>query len=169
MQTLRPALWPGSKSQPSVLFLIIFKDFKFTHIMTLCMIRVISEFIVAAACQDVRPPWITHVLTVYACCCRCYWSFHGHFRREAEQLFQGLELSYQKALQAHLRSGDSVMSLPASDRSSSSSQESLKWDTLLLSDWFVHWLGKVRKVLFQSFTARSVRSWQCLIWIKVHL
>ncbi|XP_075904707.1 CLIP-associating protein 1-B-like isoform X14 [Nelusetta ayraudi] len=56
---------------------------------------------------------------------KCYWSFHGHFRREAELLFQGLESSYQKALQAHLRSGDSLMSLPASDRSSSSSQESL--------------------------------------------
>ncbi|XP_069377340.1 CLIP-associating protein 1-like isoform X29 [Paralichthys olivaceus] len=56
---------------------------------------------------------------------KCYWSFHGHFSREAEQLFQGLESSYQKALQAHLRSGDSPMSLPASDRSSSSSQESL--------------------------------------------
>uniref|UniRef100_A0A4W6EWR5 Cytoplasmic linker associated protein 1 n=1 Tax=Lates calcarifer TaxID=8187 RepID=A0A4W6EWR5_LATCA len=54
---------------------------------------------------------------------RCYWGFHGHFSREAEQLFQGLESSYQKALQAHLRSGDSLMSLPASDRSSSSSQE----------------------------------------------
>ncbi|KAK2857142.1 hypothetical protein Q5P01_005877 [Channa striata] len=56
---------------------------------------------------------------------KCYWSFHGHFSREAEQLYQGLESSYQKALQAHLRSGDSLMSLPASDRSSSSSQESL--------------------------------------------
>ncbi|XP_029696411.1 CLIP-associating protein 1-B-like isoform X1 [Takifugu rubripes] len=56
---------------------------------------------------------------------KCYWSFHGHFRREADQLFQGLESSYQKALQTHLRSGDSMMSLPASDRSSSSSQESL--------------------------------------------
>ncbi|XP_068575825.1 CLIP-associating protein 1-B-like isoform X5 [Cebidichthys violaceus] len=56
---------------------------------------------------------------------RCYWCFHGHFRREAELLFQGLESSYQKALQAHLRSGDGMMSLPASDRSSSSSQESL--------------------------------------------
>ncbi|KAM4601971.1 CLIP-associating protein 1-B-like [Polymixia lowei] len=56
---------------------------------------------------------------------KCYWSFHGHFSREAEQLFQGLESSYQKALQAHLRSGDSLASLPASDRSSSSSQESL--------------------------------------------
>ncbi|XP_041637602.1 CLIP-associating protein 1-B-like isoform X3 [Cheilinus undulatus] len=56
---------------------------------------------------------------------KCYWGFHGHFRREAEQLFQSLESSYQKALQAHLRSGDSLMSLPASDRSSSSSQESL--------------------------------------------
>uniref|UniRef100_A0A665TST5 Cytoplasmic linker associated protein 1 n=1 Tax=Echeneis naucrates TaxID=173247 RepID=A0A665TST5_ECHNA len=57
---------------------------------------------------------------------KCYWSFHSHFSREAEQLFQGLEASYQKALQAHLRSGDSLMSLPMSDRSSSSSQESLK-------------------------------------------
>ncbi|XP_071335721.1 CLIP-associating protein 1-like isoform X9 [Trachinotus anak] len=56
---------------------------------------------------------------------KCYWSFHSHFSREAEQLFQGLEASYQKALQAHLRSGDSLMSLPTSDRSSSSSQESL--------------------------------------------
>uniref|UniRef100_A0A8C4I5B2 Cytoplasmic linker associated protein 1 n=1 Tax=Dicentrarchus labrax TaxID=13489 RepID=A0A8C4I5B2_DICLA len=56
----------------------------------------------------------------------CYWSFHGHFRREAEQLFQAVESSYQKALQTHMRSGDSLMSLPASDRSSSSSQESLK-------------------------------------------
>uniref|UniRef100_A0A8C4I3C5 Cytoplasmic linker associated protein 1 n=1 Tax=Dicentrarchus labrax TaxID=13489 RepID=A0A8C4I3C5_DICLA len=53
----------------------------------------------------------------------CYWSFHGHFRREAEQLFQAVESSYQKALQTHMRSGDSLMSLPASDRSSSSSQE----------------------------------------------
>uniref|UniRef100_A0A3Q2PMS5 CLASP N-terminal domain-containing protein n=1 Tax=Fundulus heteroclitus TaxID=8078 RepID=A0A3Q2PMS5_FUNHE len=57
---------------------------------------------------------------------KCYWSFHGHFSREAELLFQGLESAYQKALQAHLRSGDTLMSLPASDRSSSSSQESLK-------------------------------------------
>ncbi|XP_075950965.1 CLIP-associating protein 1-B-like isoform X7 [Anarhichas minor] len=56
---------------------------------------------------------------------RCYWCFHAHFRREAELVFQGLEPSYQKALQAHLRSGDGMMSLPASDRSSSSSQESL--------------------------------------------
>ncbi|XP_037617866.1 CLIP-associating protein 1-like isoform X17 [Sebastes umbrosus] len=56
---------------------------------------------------------------------KCYWSFHGHFRREADKLFQGLESSYQKALQAHLKSGDSQTSLPASDRSSSSSQESL--------------------------------------------
>ncbi|XP_061898040.1 CLIP-associating protein 1-like isoform X6 [Entelurus aequoreus] len=56
---------------------------------------------------------------------KCYWDFHGHFSQEAEQLFQSLESSYQKALQAHLRSGDTLVSLPASDRSSSSSQESL--------------------------------------------
>nr|XP_057906740.1 CLIP-associating protein 1-B-like isoform X2 [Doryrhamphus excisus] len=56
---------------------------------------------------------------------KCYWNFHGHFSQEAELLFQSLESSYQKALQAHLCSGDTLMSLPASDRSSSSSQESL--------------------------------------------
>ncbi|XP_077423510.1 CLIP-associating protein 1-B-like [Vanacampus margaritifer] len=56
---------------------------------------------------------------------KCYWNFHSHFSREAEQLFQCLESSYQKALQAHLRSGDTLMSLPPSDHSSSSSQESL--------------------------------------------
>ncbi|XP_061535716.1 CLIP-associating protein 1-A-like isoform X2 [Phycodurus eques] len=56
---------------------------------------------------------------------KCYWNFHVHFSREAEQLFQCLEPSYQKALQAHLRSGDALMSLPPSDHSSSSSQESL--------------------------------------------
>uniref|UniRef100_A0A8D3DR90 TOG domain-containing protein n=1 Tax=Scophthalmus maximus TaxID=52904 RepID=A0A8D3DR90_SCOMX len=64
---------------------------------------------------------------------RCYWGFHGHFSREAEHLFQGLESSYQKALLAHLKSGDCVMSLPASDRSSSSSQESLKSETPLMT------------------------------------
>ncbi|XP_062236270.1 CLIP-associating protein 1-B-like [Platichthys flesus] len=64
---------------------------------------------------------------------KCYWSFHGHFSREAEQLFQGLESSYQKALQAHLRSGDSPMSQPTSDRSSSSSQESLNRPLLVKS------------------------------------
>ncbi|XP_014005508.1 CLIP-associating protein 1-B isoform X12 [Salmo salar] len=56
---------------------------------------------------------------------KCYWTFHGHFSREAEQLFQALESSYQKALQSHIKSSDSILSLPASDRSSSSSQESL--------------------------------------------
>ncbi|XP_018600310.1 CLIP-associating protein 1a isoform X7 [Scleropages formosus] len=56
---------------------------------------------------------------------KCYWGFHSHFSREAEHLFQGLEASYQKALQSHLKSSDSVVSLPQSDRSSSSSQESL--------------------------------------------
>uniref|UniRef100_A0A3Q2EEI0 CLASP N-terminal domain-containing protein n=1 Tax=Cyprinodon variegatus TaxID=28743 RepID=A0A3Q2EEI0_CYPVA len=56
----------------------------------------------------------------------CYWGFHGHYSREAELLFQALESTYQKALQSHLRSSDSVVSLPQSDRSSSSSQESLK-------------------------------------------
>ncbi|XP_036448101.1 CLIP-associating protein 1a isoform X7 [Colossoma macropomum] len=56
---------------------------------------------------------------------KCYWGFHGHYSREAEHLFQALELTYQKALQSHLKSSDSIVSLPQSDRSSSSSQESL--------------------------------------------
>ncbi|XP_048834855.1 CLIP-associating protein 1a isoform X4 [Brienomyrus brachyistius] len=56
---------------------------------------------------------------------KCYWGFHGHFSREAEHLFQALEASYQKALQSHLKNSDSIVSLPQSDRSSSSSQESL--------------------------------------------
>ncbi|XP_061649523.1 CLIP-associating protein 1a isoform X30 [Phyllopteryx taeniolatus] len=56
---------------------------------------------------------------------KCYWGFHGHYSREAEHLFQALESTYQKALQTHLKSSDSIVSLPQSDRSSSSSQESL--------------------------------------------
>ncbi|XP_010878057.2 CLIP-associating protein 1a isoform X5 [Esox lucius] len=56
---------------------------------------------------------------------KCYWGFHGHYSREAEHLFQALESTYQKALQSHLKSSDSIISLPQSDRSSSSSQESL--------------------------------------------
>ncbi|KAF7213710.1 transcript variant X21 [Nothobranchius furzeri] len=56
---------------------------------------------------------------------KCYWGFHGHYSREAEHLFQALESTYQKALQSYLKSSDSIVSLPQSDRSSSSSQESL--------------------------------------------
>nr|XP_032619583.1 CLIP-associating protein 1 isoform X36 [Chelonoidis abingdonii] len=56
---------------------------------------------------------------------KCYWGFHNHFSREAEHLYHTLESSYQKALQSHLKNSDSIVSLPQSDRSSSSSQESL--------------------------------------------
>ncbi|KAM9380742.1 CLIP-associating protein 1 isoform 7-T7 [Phaethornis superciliosus] len=56
---------------------------------------------------------------------KCYWGFHSHFIREAEHLYHTLESSYQKALQSHLKNSDSIVSLPQSDRSSSSSQESL--------------------------------------------
>uniref|UniRef100_A0A4W5NBB8 Cytoplasmic linker associated protein 1 n=1 Tax=Hucho hucho TaxID=62062 RepID=A0A4W5NBB8_9TELE len=55
----------------------------------------------------------------------CYHGNNFSSTREAEQLFQALESSYQKALQSHMKSSDSILSLPASDRSSSSSQESL--------------------------------------------
>ncbi|XP_040531918.1 CLIP-associating protein 1 isoform X26 [Gallus gallus] len=56
---------------------------------------------------------------------KCYWGFHSHFSREADHLYHTLESSYQKALQSHLKNSDSIVSLPQSDRSSSSSQESL--------------------------------------------
>ncbi|XP_048341882.1 CLIP-associating protein 1 isoform X12 [Sphaerodactylus townsendi] len=56
---------------------------------------------------------------------KCYWGFHNHFSREAEHMYNSLESSYQKALQSHLKNSDSIVSLPQSDRSSSSSQESL--------------------------------------------
>ncbi|XP_078259468.1 CLIP-associating protein 1a [Rhinoraja longicauda] len=56
---------------------------------------------------------------------KVYWNFHSHFSREAEVLFNSLEPSYQKPLQSHLKNSDSIVSLPQSDRSSSSSQESL--------------------------------------------
>lgn len=56
---------------------------------------------------------------------KVYWNFHSHFSREAEILFNSLEPSYQKPLQSHLKNSDSIVSLPQSDRSSSSSQESL--------------------------------------------
>ncbi|CAH2305073.1 CLIP-associating 1 isoform X2 [Pelobates cultripes] len=56
---------------------------------------------------------------------KCYWGFHSHFNKEAEHLYHNLESSYQKALQSHLKNSDSIVSLPQSDRSSSSSQESL--------------------------------------------
>uniref|UniRef100_A0A672ZWG9 Cytoplasmic linker associated protein 1a n=1 Tax=Sphaeramia orbicularis TaxID=375764 RepID=A0A672ZWG9_9TELE len=66
---------------------------------------------------------------------KCYWGFHGHYSREAEHLFQALESTYQKALQSHLKSSDSIVSLPQSDRSSSSSQESLN---TCFSDFSLH-------------------------------
>lgn len=66
------------------------------------------------------------VFTVLCVISRCYWGFHSHFSREAEHLYHTLESSYQKALQSHLKNSDSIVSLPQSDRSSSSSQESLK-------------------------------------------
>uniref|UniRef100_UPI0035900983 CLIP-associating protein 1-A-like isoform X5 n=1 Tax=Myxine glutinosa TaxID=7769 RepID=UPI0035900983 len=56
---------------------------------------------------------------------KCYWGLHGHFPSEAEAIYASLEPSYQKALQSQLRSSASVGSLPRSDQSTSSSQESL--------------------------------------------
>ncbi|XP_042601808.1 CLIP-associating protein 2 isoform X49 [Cyprinus carpio] len=56
---------------------------------------------------------------------KAYWGLRAHFPVEAESLYNSLEPSYQKTLQSCLKSSGSVASLPQSDRSSSSSQESL--------------------------------------------
>ncbi|XP_053348296.1 CLIP-associating protein 2 isoform X42 [Clarias gariepinus] len=56
---------------------------------------------------------------------KAYWGLRSHFPTEAESLYNSLESSYQKTLQSCLKSSGSVASLPQSDRSSSSSQESL--------------------------------------------
>ncbi|XP_017551238.1 CLIP-associating protein 2 isoform X18 [Pygocentrus nattereri] len=56
---------------------------------------------------------------------KAYWGLRAHFPGEAESLYNSLEASYQKTLQSCLKSSGSVASLPQSDRSSSSSQESL--------------------------------------------
>ncbi|XP_053454587.1 CLIP-associating protein 2 isoform X6 [Nycticebus coucang] len=66
---------------------------------------------------------------------KTYMGLRNHFPGEAETLYNSLEPSYQKSLQTYLKSSGSVASLPQSDRSSSSSQESLnrpfssKWAT----------------------------------------
>uniref|UniRef100_A0A8B9KZC2 Cytoplasmic linker associated protein 2 n=1 Tax=Astyanax mexicanus TaxID=7994 RepID=A0A8B9KZC2_ASTMX len=56
---------------------------------------------------------------------KTYWGLRAHFPVEAESLYNSLESSYQRTLQSCLKSSGSVASLPQSDRSSSSSQESL--------------------------------------------
>uniref|UniRef100_A0A8C0I721 Cytoplasmic linker associated protein 2 n=1 Tax=Balaenoptera musculus TaxID=9771 RepID=A0A8C0I721_BALMU len=56
---------------------------------------------------------------------KTYMGLRNHFPGEAETLYNSLEPSYQKSLQTYLKSSGSVASLPQSDRSSSSSQESL--------------------------------------------
>ncbi|XP_074168772.1 CLIP-associating protein 2 isoform X13 [Rhinolophus sinicus] len=66
---------------------------------------------------------------------KTYMGLRNHFPGEAETLYNSLEPPYQKSLQTYLKSSGSVASLPQSDRSSSSSQESLnrpfssKWST----------------------------------------
>uniref|UniRef100_A0A673C976 Cytoplasmic linker associated protein 2 n=1 Tax=Sphaeramia orbicularis TaxID=375764 RepID=A0A673C976_9TELE len=57
---------------------------------------------------------------------KAYWGLRNHFPAEADALYNSLESSYQRTLQSCLKSSGSVASLPQSDRSSSSSQESLK-------------------------------------------
>ncbi|TSK31383.1 CLIP-associating protein 2 [Bagarius yarrelli] len=64
---------------------------------------------------------------------KAYWGLRSHFPTEAESLYNSLEPSYQKTLQSCLKSSGSVASLPQSDRSSSSSQESL--NRPLTSKW----------------------------------
>ncbi|KAM8767158.1 CLIP-associating protein 2 isoform 12-T12 [Acanthopagrus schlegelii] len=64
---------------------------------------------------------------------KAYWGLRNHFTGEADALYNSLEPSYQRTLQSHLKSSGSVASLPQSDRSSSSSQESL--NRPLTSKW----------------------------------
>uniref|UniRef100_A0A3B3ZCT7 TOG domain-containing protein n=1 Tax=Periophthalmus magnuspinnatus TaxID=409849 RepID=A0A3B3ZCT7_9GOBI len=56
---------------------------------------------------------------------KAYWGLRNHFPGEANALYNSLEPSYQRTLQSCLKNSGSVASLPQSDRSSSSSQESL--------------------------------------------
>ncbi|XP_037650432.1 CLIP-associating protein 2 isoform X42 [Sebastes umbrosus] len=64
---------------------------------------------------------------------KAYWGLRNHFPGETDALYNSLEPSYQKTLQSCLKSSGSVASLPQSDRSSSSSQESL--NRPLTSKW----------------------------------
>ncbi|XP_036000988.1 CLIP-associating protein 2 isoform X12 [Fundulus heteroclitus] len=64
---------------------------------------------------------------------KAYWGLRNHFPAVADALYNSLEPSYQKTLQPSLKSSGSVASLPQSDRSSSSSQESL--NRPLTSKW----------------------------------
>ncbi|XP_034096805.1 CLIP-associating protein 2 isoform X45 [Gymnodraco acuticeps] len=64
---------------------------------------------------------------------KAYWGLRNHFPSECDALYNSLEPSYQKTLQSCLKSSGSVASLPQSDRSSSSSQESL--NRPLTSKW----------------------------------
>ncbi|XP_008420106.1 CLIP-associating protein 2 isoform X17 [Poecilia reticulata] len=64
---------------------------------------------------------------------KAYWGLRNHFPGETDALYNSLESSYQRTLQSCLKSSGSVASLPQSDRSSSSSQESL--NRPLTSKW----------------------------------
>ncbi|XP_051624410.1 CLIP-associating protein 2 isoform X14 [Manacus candei] len=56
---------------------------------------------------------------------KAYIGLRNHFPSEAETLYNSLEPPYQRSLQTYLKNSGSIASLPQSDRSSSSSQESL--------------------------------------------
>ncbi|XP_069469284.1 CLIP-associating protein 2 isoform X33 [Ambystoma mexicanum] len=67
---------------------------------------------------------------------KAFWGLRNHFPSESDALYNSLEPQYQKNLQSNSKGSSSVASLPQSDRSSSSSQESLnrpftssKWST----------------------------------------
>uniref|UniRef100_A0A2K6N576 CLIP-associating protein 1 n=1 Tax=Rhinopithecus bieti TaxID=61621 RepID=A0A2K6N576_RHIBE len=111
--------------------------------------------LITSNCTSKSVPWQTHSLERHAAVLvetikkgihdadaearvearKTYMGLRNHFPGEAETLYNSLEPSYQKSLQTYLKSSGSVASLPQSDRSSSSSQESLnrpfssKWST----------------------------------------
>ncbi|NXK91386.1 CLAP2 protein, partial [Formicarius rufipectus] len=64
---------------------------------------------------------------------KAYIGLRNHFPGEAETLYNSLEPPYQRSLQTYLKNSGSIASLPQSDRSSSSSQESL--NRPLYSKW----------------------------------
>ncbi|XP_078544438.1 CLIP-associating protein 2 isoform X10 [Lissotriton helveticus] len=56
---------------------------------------------------------------------KTFWGLRNHFPAESDALYNSLEPQYQKNLQSNAKTSSSAASLPQSDRSSSSSQESL--------------------------------------------
>ncbi|XP_042330319.1 CLIP-associating protein 2 isoform X35 [Sceloporus undulatus] len=84
---------------------------------------------------------------------KTYLGLRNHFPGEAEALYNNLEPSYQRSLQTYLKNSGSIASLPQSDRSSSSSQESL--NRPVSSKWSSSGSGVAGRVSGTNKTAPS--------------